>query len=102
MPESGDEPQSRALVGPATYPFPDRAVLPWSHVDTRLSEARVCWLCTARAGAGRPPHVTPLWGAWVDRFLYLDGPPTTRWAAAEAALEMAGLLERLPAVEAGR
>src|SRR5262245_28946204 len=73
------EPRSRALAVPASYPFPDRAVLPWSHADSRLAEAPVYWLCTTRPDA-RPPHVTPLWGAWVDQHLYVDGPPTTRWA----------------------
>jgi hypothetical protein len=77
---TGPEPHGRALTGPASYPFPDRAVLPWSHADSRLAAARVYWLCTARPGEGRAPHVTPLWGSWVDRMLYLDGPPTTRWA----------------------
>jgi hypothetical protein len=83
--EATDEPPSRALRAPASYPFPDEAVLPWSHVDTRLSTAQVYWLCTVRPGVERPPHATPLWGSWVDRTLYLAGPPTTRWARNLAA-----------------
>ncbi len=44
----------------------------------RLEGARYYWLATARAD-GRP-HVTPVWGVWVDEALYFDGLPTTRWA----------------------
>lgn len=39
--------------------------------------ARNYWLATARAD-GRP-HVTPVWGAWVEGALYLDGHPATHW-----------------------
>ena len=78
MTDGPGEPRSRPLRAPASYPFPDDARLPWSHPDSRLTDARYYWLCTVRPDGS--PHATPLWGAWVDHLLYLDGPPTTRWA----------------------
>jgi hypothetical protein len=72
------EPTARALRGPQSYAFPDHPVLPWSHADQRLARAPYYWLGTVRPD-GRP-HATALWGSWVGRRLYLDGPPTTRWA----------------------
>lgn len=64
---------------PASYPFPkDTAgLLPWAHAAERLEQARNYWLATTRPD-GRP-HVTPLWGVWVDGPLYFDGLPATRW-----------------------
>jgi hypothetical protein len=52
-------------------------ILPWSHAVERLERARNYWLATARPD-GRP-HVTPVWGVWVDDALYFDGPPITTW-----------------------
>ena len=77
------EPTARALRGPRAYAFPDHPVLPWSWADDRLARAAYYWLGTVRPD-GRP-HATPLWGAWVDQGLYLDGPPTTVWARNFAA-----------------
>lgn len=70
---------------PPSYPFTKSSVplLSWSHVVERLERARYYWLATTRPD-GRP-HVTPLWGAWIDEALYLDGPPTTQWARNLAA-----------------
>lgn len=36
------------------------------------------WLATTRPDGS--PHVTPLWGVWIDNALYLDGHPRTTWA----------------------
>ncbi len=58
-------------------------MLPWSHAVDRLEAARYYWLATTRPD-GRP-HVTPLWGVWVDEALYMDGLPTTHWARNLAA-----------------
>ena len=58
-------------------------MLPWSYAVERLERARNYWLATVRPD-GRP-HVTPLWGVWVDGALWFDGPPTTRWARNMAA-----------------
>lgn len=75
-----DVPRHEPLKGPSSYNFPTSqdALLPWSHALERLESARSYWLATTRPN-GRP-HVTPLWGAWVDGALYLDGLPTTQWA----------------------
>ena len=74
-----DEPSVRALQAPTVYRFPrsGEGFLSWSDVEGRLTEAKNYWLATVRPD-GRP-HVTPLWGVWVDRGLYFDGLPTTRW-----------------------
>ncbi|MGH2441715.1 MAG: pyridoxamine 5'-phosphate oxidase family protein [Chloroflexota bacterium] len=58
-------------------------MLTWSHVQQRLEQARYFWLATVRPD-GRP-HVTPLWGVWLDSALFFDGPPFTRWARNLAA-----------------
>jgi hypothetical protein len=55
----------------------DAPFLPWSHAEERLIAARRYWLATTRPD-GRP-HVTPVWGVWVDGALYIDGPPITTW-----------------------
>ena len=81
----GREPQASPPEAPPNYPFPKSAegLLPWSHAVARLGPARNYWLATTRPD-GRP-HVTPLWGVWVDEALYFDGLPTTRWARNLAA-----------------
>lgn len=53
-------------------------LLPWAHAEGRLERAENYWLATVRPD-GRP-HVTPLWGVWVEGALYLDGIPTALWA----------------------
>jgi hypothetical protein len=53
-------------------------LLRWSHVVERLEQALNYWLATTRPD-GRP-HVTPVWGAWVEQALYFDGLATARWA----------------------
>lgn len=65
---------------PPTYAFGKNSapLLPWSHVVERLERARYYWLATTRPD-GRP-HVTPVWGVWVDEALYFDGLPTAHWA----------------------
>lgn len=79
------EPQASRPEAPASYPFSKnlQPMLPWSHVTERLEQARNYWLATTRPD-GRP-HVTPVWGVWVDEALYVDGHPATRWARNIAA-----------------
>lgn len=74
------EPEASRPEAPASYPFSKnlQPMLPWSHVTERLERARNYWLATTRPD-GRP-HVTPVWGVWVDGSLYFDGHPATRWA----------------------
>jgi hypothetical protein len=54
------------------------AVLPWESARRKLEAAGSYWLATVRAD-GRP-HVTPLWGAWVNDDFYFTGIPTAQWA----------------------
>lgn len=55
-------PRAYVLAAPTTYRFPKAGtgLLPWSHAEQRLRDARRYWLTTVRAD-GRP-HATPLWG----------------------------------------
>ena len=83
-----DEPIAQGRTGPKasrpeappSYGFGKNSarMLPWSRAVERLEKARYYWLATARLD-GRP-HVTRVWGVWVDEALYFDGLPTTRWA----------------------
>jgi hypothetical protein len=74
------EPEASWPEAPPSYGFGKNAarMLPWSHAVERLERARYYWLATTRPD-GRP-HVTPVWGVWVEGALYFDGLPTTRWA----------------------
>lgn len=56
----------------------EEPLLPWSHVEQQLEQAENYWLATTWPD-GRP-HVTPIWGVWIDTALYFDGIPTARWA----------------------
>ena len=73
------EPTASRPAAPPPYRFSaSPAALPWSHAHERLARARTYWLATVRPD-GRP-HVTPIWGVWLDGALYFDGHPGTRWA----------------------
>lgn len=107
------EPRSVPLDAPTGYPFPKgmEELLPWSHAEAQLEAARNYWIATVRPG-GRP-HVTPVWGVWLDGALYLDGSPATRWArnlaanpemsvhleSAEDVVILEGVVEDLPRIE---
>jgi nitroimidazol reductase NimA-like FMN-containing flavoprotein (pyridoxamine 5'-phosphate oxidase superfamily) len=79
------DPVAEPLDAPADYPFPrsQTGLLAWPVIEERLMQAPNYWLATVRPD-GRP-HVAPLWGVWVDRALYFDGSPATRWARNLAA-----------------
>jgi hypothetical protein len=49
----------------------------WSHVEERLTSARVYWIATV--GAGGRPRVRPVDGMYVDGVVYVGGSPKTRW-----------------------
>ena len=51
--------------------------VPWSHVEERLTAARLYWIATVSSG-GRP-RVRPVDGLFVDGVLYVGGSPETRW-----------------------
>lgn len=57
-------------------PTTTEGLLPWSHARERLERARNYWVATTRPD-GRP-HVSPIWGVWVDETFYCDGSPATR------------------------
>ena len=80
MPQSTKpaEPKAGRPIMPKGYGIPenDEGLLPWSHVEQRMSEARHYWICTTRPD-GRP-HSTPIWGVWIDDVLYIEGGPDTR------------------------
>jgi hypothetical protein len=65
---------------PAEYgrPEPTDRLLDWSHVEQRLTDARVYWLATS--GPGGRPRVRPLDGLYVDGVIYVGGSLETRWS----------------------
>ena len=85
MARDGREPRASRLEMPRGYRAAGSGagLLPWSHAVERLERAQNYWLATARPD-GRP-HVTPVWGVWIDGALYFDGIPTARWARNLAA-----------------
>jgi hypothetical protein len=50
--------------------------LPWSWAVERLEAAPIYWVASVRPD-GRP-HVTPIWGVWVDGAFWMEGGPNTR------------------------
>lgn len=60
------------------YGVPDHldGTLPWSWAQDRLRDAAVYWVSSVRPD-GRP-HVTPIWGVWVDGAFWMEGGPNTR------------------------
>ncbi|MGH2585408.1 MAG: pyridoxamine 5'-phosphate oxidase family protein [Dehalococcoidia bacterium] len=73
------EPPASRPHAPAGYFGKDAdRLLPWSHAQQRLEEARNYWLATV--GPDGRPHVTPVWGLWLDGALCFGGAPTARWA----------------------
>jgi hypothetical protein len=65
---------------PREYGVPRHAndLVPWSHVEERLTAATVYWVATS--GPGGLPRVRPVDGIYVDGVLYVGGSPKTRWA----------------------
>jgi len=45
-----------------------KGLLPWTHVEERMTGSRNYWVATARPD-GRP-HVMPVWGVWIERTFY--------------------------------
>lgn len=67
---------SRPFIEGYGVPVSEEGMLPWSHVQMRMTQAFNYWVCTANANG--QPHVTPVWGVWVDDAFYFDGSPKTR------------------------
>ena len=57
-------------------PKDKKGLLPWSHVNVRMSEALHYWISTVSPD-GRP-HATPVDGLWLGDRLYFGGSPQTR------------------------
>ena len=72
------DPPARRPHAPAGYFGEADRLLPWSHAQQRLEGARSYWLAIVDPD-GRP-HVTPVWGVWLDGGLCFGGAPTDRWA----------------------
>ncbi len=53
-------------------------LLPWSFVEERMAAAHEYWVATVHPD-GRP-HLTPVWGLWVDGVFYFGSGPGTRKA----------------------
>ncbi|MHB8641534.1 MAG: pyridoxamine 5'-phosphate oxidase family protein [Gaiellaceae bacterium] len=73
-------PTPRPERGPKGYAFPSEGdqLRDWDEVEARIRDGRFYWLATTLpTGAA---HVRPLWGVWVERALYFDGHPLSRWA----------------------
>jgi pyridoxamine 5'-phosphate oxidase-like protein len=61
------------------YGVPDNAegILPWSHAEQRLRQAKNYWVATA--GPDGRPHAVPVWAVWLDGALCFGaGPRSTR------------------------
>ena len=63
-----DRPQMPKVYG--IEPAEAGGMIEWSAVADRLAAARNYWVATTRAD-GRP-HVTPVWGVWLDGAVMFD------------------------------
>lgn len=63
-----DRPQMPPVYG--IEPAEAGGMIEWSDVAERLAAARNYWVATTRAD-GRP-HVTPVWGLWLDGAVMFD------------------------------
>lgn len=81
-PKKSTEPQTGIKVGrprtTAAYGVPkhSKGLLAWSHVQERMTNAKVYWVATASPDG--KPHATPVDGMWVDDKLYFGGDPGTK------------------------
>ena len=72
------DPQPMRPTFPRGYVENAQTLLPWNHVEQRLTDAVNYWLCTVRPNSR--PHAVPKWGVWLDDRIYFDGSPETRHA----------------------
>lgn len=83
-----NEPRRERPVVPG-YGVPENTegLLPWSHVEQRLTDAANYWVATA-SRAGRP-HAVPVWAVWVDdQLIFSVGPRSVRNLAANPAVSI--------------
>ena len=71
-------PQPDRPTMPDGYGIPENTegILPWNFVEEQMAEARSYWITTVRPDCR--PHAMPVWGAWLDGKLYIEGSPNTR------------------------
>ena len=60
------------------YGIPEHleGTLPWSWAEERLRDAPIYWVASVRPDAR--PHVTPIWGVWLDGAFWMEGGSNTR------------------------
>lgn len=73
------------IIPPATRPKiaagygiaqnPD-GLLTWEWVSTRMEKSRNYWIATTRPTGN--PHIAPVWGVWLENYLYFGGHPDAR------------------------
>lgn len=56
-------------------PTSTEGMLPWSEVTPRLADARNYWVATV--DRQNRPHALPVWGAFIDGVLVIEGSPRT-------------------------
>lgn len=69
---------SRPHIPGYGVPTTKRGLLDWSFAVQRLEGSRHYWLATTSPGG--KPHVSAVWGAWVQGALYFGGGPDVRWS----------------------
>ena len=72
------QPRVDRPVTEAGYGIPESlsGTLSWNWVQERMRDALIYWVASVRPD-GRP-HVTPIWGAWVDDSFWMEGGSNTR------------------------
>ena len=70
--------RSRPYAPGYGIPSGPRGMLPWSFVEERMTAARDYWLATVLPTGG--PHLTPVWGLWVEGAFYFGSGQRTRKA----------------------
>jgi Pyridoxamine 5'-phosphate oxidase len=77
FPETGAA-RTRPYAPGYGIPSNPRGLLPWSFVEERMTAARNYWVATVLPSGG--PHLTPVWGLWVEGVFYFGSGPQTRKA----------------------
>ena len=73
-----NQPQGIRPRFPEGYAKAPKALLPWSYVERRITDAKNYWSCSVRPNG--KPHAVPVWAVWLDSHIYFDGSPETRHA----------------------